>query len=41
MLIEGVTKDKSATIRAECATGLGKVGVQSLRILLITLNDNS
>lgn len=41
MFIEGVTKDKSANIRAECATGLGKVGVQSLRILLITLNDDS
>ena len=41
MFIEGVTKDKSPKIRAECATGLGKIGVQSFRTLLVTLNDSN
>jgi|LauGreDrversion4_2_1035121.scaffolds.fasta_scaffold11190_9 HEAT repeat protein len=41
MLIEGVTKDKNANVRADCALGLGHIGTQSFRILLIALNDDS
>jgi hypothetical protein len=39
LFIEGVTKEQNATIRAECATGLGRIGVSAFRTLLLTLSD--
>ena len=39
IFIEGITKDKNSFIRAECAKGLGRLGVQNFRILLFGLRD--
>ena len=39
MFIEGVTKDKSSTIRSECAFGLGQIGASTFRTLLLALHD--
>lgn len=39
MFIEGVTKESNATIRVECARGLGKIGPSTFRTLLLTLHD--
>ena len=41
MFIEGVTKDKNAQIRCECATGLGQIGPSTFRTLLLALHDNN
>lgn len=34
-----MTKELNATIRAECATGLGRIGVSAFRTLLLSLSD--
>jgi FtsZ-binding cell division protein ZapB len=34
-----VTKEKNLLVRAECATGLGRIGVSAFRTLLLTLSD--
>eukprot|EP01017_Pseudomicrothorax_dubius_P042162 TRINITY_DN6841_c0_g1_i5.p1 TRINITY_DN6841_c0_g1~~TRINITY_DN6841_c0_g1_i5.p1 ORF type:complete len:898 (-),score=219.15 TRINITY_DN6841_c0_g1_i5:408-3101(-) len=39
VFIEGLTKDRNATIRVECAKGLGMMGVQTFRALLFGLRD--
>ena len=39
MFIEGVTKDRSPTIRCECAFGLGQIGATTFRTLLLALHD--
>ena len=39
LFIEGVTKEPSANVRAECAQGLGRIGVSAFRTLLLTLSD--
>lgn len=41
MFIEGVSKEISPSIRAECAFGLGTIGVQTFRSLLLALRDNT
>jgi len=40
MFIEGISKDKNPNVRAECADGLGQIGVQTFRSLLLALHDN-
>jgi hypothetical protein len=39
IFIEGLTKDKNAVIRCECAKGLASMGVQNFRALLFGLRD--
>lgn len=41
LLTEGLTKDKNAFVRKECARGLGKVGVAAFRALLLGLHDSN
>lgn len=41
MFIEGVSKDPNPAVRAECALGLGEIGVQTFRSLLLALHDGS
>lgn len=40
LFIEGVCKDQNPQIRAECALGLGQIGVQTFRSLLLALHDS-
>ncbi len=39
LFIEGVIKEPNWQVRAECATGLGRIGVTAFRTLLLALND--
>lgn len=39
MLIEGLTRDKSPIIRAECARGLALLGPHTFRVLIFGLED--
>ena len=39
MFIEGISKENSPMVRAECAFGLGKIGAQTFRSLLLALRD--
>lgn len=39
LFIEGVSKERNSQIRAECALGLGSIGVQTFRSLLLALHD--
>ena len=39
MLIEGLTKDKSPQIRAECAKGLALFGPHTFRAMIFGLRD--
>jgi len=41
MLIEGLTKDDHAIVRACSARGLGKFGPSTFRSLLLGLHDNN
>lgn len=41
MLIEGLTKDDHAVVRACSARGLGKFGPSTFRSLLLGLHDNN
>ena len=41
MFIEGISKEASPQIRAECAFGLGSIGAQTFRTLLLALHDGS
>lgn len=40
IFIEGVCKDENPSIRAECALGLGQIGVQTFRSLVLALHDS-
>jgi HEAT repeat protein len=40
MFIEGVSKEPNSMVRAECAFGLGTIGVQTFRSLLLALHDS-
>ena len=40
LFIEGVSKEPNAQVRAECAYGLGSIGVQTFRSLLLALHDS-
>ena len=39
MFIEGISKEQNPYIRAECAFGLGSIGPQTFRSLLLALHD--
>ena len=41
MFIEGVSKEQNPNIRSECAFGLGTIGVQTFRSLLLALRDTT
>ena len=41
MFIEGASKEKNNLIRAECAMGLGSIGPQTFRSLLLALRDDT
>jgi hypothetical protein len=41
MFIEGVSKEPNSQIRAECAFGLGTIGAQTFRTLLLALHDST
>jgi len=41
MFIEGASKEKNNQIRAECAMGLGTIGPQTFRSLLLALRDDT
>ena len=41
MFIEGASKEKNNLIRAECAMGLGTIGPQTFRSLLLALRDDT
>lgn len=41
ILTEGLTKDKNALVRKECARGLGKIGATAFRTLLLGLHDSN
>jgi HEAT repeat protein len=40
MFIEGISKESNAQVRAECAFGLGQIGAQTFRSLLLALRDS-
>lgn len=39
LFIEGVSKESNPVLRAECALGLGSIGPQTFRSLLLALHD--
>ena len=39
LFIEGVSKEQNPQLRAECALGLGSIGAQTFRSLLLALHD--
>ena len=40
LFIEGVSKENNPVLRAECAKGLGSIGPQTFRSLLLALHDD-
>ena len=40
LFIEGVTKEENPKVKEQCCLGLGRIGVQTFRTLLLTLADS-
>jgi len=41
LFIEGISKERNPLVRAECALGLGQIGPQTFRSLLLALHDET